>query len=123
MKLQYLIIVLALGISGLSCAQSDAYLKRIGATKSSYTIRDSSMWIKLNQTAEDSMYTNTDKGEKYVRLAYSISKQIEFPRGAIESLINLSTSKLYSNDYDSAMIFADQSIARSKRLPEGVLII
>ncbi len=111
-------------ISNMGNAQVDPYLKRIGAIKTkSFTIRDSSMLIKLNQTAKDSMFRNTEKGQKYARLAYQISQKIEYPRGTIESLHNLSRAKLYLNEFDSAMIFVDESILRSKKITKGKLLV
>jgi tetratricopeptide (TPR) repeat protein len=107
----------------VATAQEDLFLKKIGATKKSYTIRDTTMLVKLNKTARDSMYTNTDKGERYARLAFNISKKIEYPQGIIASLHNLSRAKIYNNDYDSAMVFANQSLRRAKKLPEGKLLV
>lgn len=111
-------------LSCFSGAQVEDYLQRIGAIKSKpYTIRDSSMLIELNQTASDSMFRNVEKAKTYAQLACQISKKIEYPRGIIESLHNLSRVELSLNKIDSAMIFAEESILLSKSIPAGKLLV
>jgi serine phosphatase RsbU (regulator of sigma subunit)/tetratricopeptide (TPR) repeat protein len=117
-------IFFLLSLFNVGLAQDDPFLKKIGATKkTSFTIRDTSMLVKLNETARDSMYTNTDKGQHYAQLALGISRKIEFPQGIVASLHNLCRAKIYNNDYDSAMIYANQSLTQAKKLPEGKLLI
>jgi len=58
-------------------AQVDAYLKNIGATRSSnFTIRDSSMLIELNLTSKNSMFRNAEKAQGYAHLTYKISRKM-----------------------------------------------
>jgi len=70
-------LIFILLLASIGFAQVDAYLKNIGATRSSnFTIRDSSMLIELNLTSKNSMFRNAEKAQGYAHLTYKISRKM-----------------------------------------------
>jgi serine phosphatase RsbU (regulator of sigma subunit)/tetratricopeptide (TPR) repeat protein len=104
-----LTILFFLQISCLLNAQEDPFLKKHGAYKKNYTLRDSSIVTRLNKIAGDSSYTNPSMAERIGRKTLKIARSIEFQEGECSSLLTLATSKVYSNDFDSALVFANRA--------------
>jgi tetratricopeptide (TPR) repeat protein len=111
-----LTILFFLQISCILNAQEDPFLKKHGAFKKNYTLRDSSIVTRLNKIAGDSSYTNPGLAERLGRHALSISRKIEFSEGECSSLLTLATSKVYSNDMDSALILAKKAYNLAERI-------
>ncbi len=104
--------------------KEDPFLKKIGALKNeNRTTKDTSVVNILNQTASDTAYSNSRKAENYSRIALGIAKKIEYYKGQNEALLNLSRAKIYLNDFDSAMYFADQSLALANSIKSNEFII
>lgn len=99
-------------ISIFTFGQQDVYLKKIGALNNrKYTSKDTVIINKLNSTSKDSVYANSLKAETYSRIALSMSSQLEYYDGKFEAAINLSRAKIYLNDMDSAMFYADYALS------------
>lgn len=78
---------------------------------------------KINKTAKDSVYSNSERALKFARTAYDISSTIEYYEGASNSLLSMSRAKIYLNEFDSAKYFADQSLELSKKYNLTVNVI
>lgn len=104
-------------ISMTSIGQQDEYLKKLGVYKSERkTLKDTALVNKINETAKDSVYANSSRALNFARAAYSISSNIEYYEGATNSLLNMARAKIYLNEFDSAMFFADESLRLSKSM-------
>lgn len=110
--MKQVITLLLIFISSQGFGQEDAYLRKIGALSNrKYTTKDTVLINKLNTTAKDSVYNNSSKAEKYSRIALSIASKLEYYHGKFEAVINLSRAKIYLNDMDSAMFYADYGLS------------
>ncbi len=123
MKRIFLVSLLFLSLASFG-QKEDPFLKKIGALKKeNRTTKDTSVVNILNETAMDSAYSNSRKAENYSRIALGIAKKIEYYKGQNEALLNLSRAKIYLNDFDSAMFFADQSLAIATSIKSDEYII
>lgn len=104
--------------------EKDLFLEGLGVNDNDrWKLSDSSIVGKLHKAAKDSMYSNTLKGQKYARLSLHISSKIEFFDGVIKSNLILSTAKIYSNEMDSAMLYAEKALILSKKLGRTHFIV
>lgn len=106
-----------------SFGQRDPYLKKLGVYSKRWTMNDTVVVTKLNETAKDTLYSNSTKALLYSRTAYNISKSLEYDEGAAASLLNMSRSKIYLNDFDSALYFANESLRLAKKTHSAIAIV
>ncbi|MFK7786190.1 MAG: tetratricopeptide repeat protein [Crocinitomicaceae bacterium] len=114
--MKYFLIFLSF-IAAYTFGQEDEFLDELKiGTKKNWSLKDSSIIIRLNKASIDSAFVNYQKAENYARLAEQYSKKIEYLNGEIISLKNLTNCKIYGNDLDSALFFANKCLERSKQL-------
>lgn len=100
-------------VSNLFSAQTDPILKKLGAYKSSFKLKDTSLVITLNRMAGDSSFLNPERSLVFSRRGLEIAKSIEYIDGECSSLLVIATAKVYSNQFDSALYYADKCYSRS----------
>jgi tetratricopeptide (TPR) repeat protein len=115
MKTTFFILFYLLSFSCLS--QQDAYLKKIGVYDKGKSANATIITIDaLNTTINDSAFTNTSKAERYSRISIQLAKKIEYPKGYVKALLNMCVAKIYTNQMDSAMIYANIALDYSKKV-------
>lgn len=108
MKLRLLIIFVFL--PALMFAQNDEYIRKIGAYKERYTIRDTAIVNKLVESAKDSAFSNSARSLKFAHQANMIASKLEYNDGRCRSYLSIATAKVYLNDFDSAHYYTDQCL-------------
>lgn len=104
--------------------QEDPLLKKAGVYGNvRLTLRDSTLVTELNRIAKDSAYSNAEKSIQYARAGIKVSNEIEYSEGAIKGYLSMSLAKIYRNEIDSAMHFAEIALDLSERLGDKLLII
>lgn len=96
-------------------AQQDPYLKKLGVYSRRMTMKDTSLVNRINKIAQDSVYSNSSKALLYSRTSLNISKSLEYDEGSANSLLVMSRAKIYLNEYDSALYFAEESLKLAKK--------
>lgn len=96
--------------------QEDPILKKMGAYRSEFSLRDSSLVTRLNRMAGDSSFLNPERSQVFSRRALTIAKKIEFDEGQCSSLLVIATAKVYSNQFDSAIYYTKKSRALADRI-------
>ena len=97
-------------------AQQDRILKNLGAYKSHFSLKDSTLVNRLNRMAGDSSFTNPVRSQVFSGRAYEIAKIIEFEAGQCASLLVRATAKVYSNELDSALFYAKDAYRFAKKV-------
>ncbi len=105
-----------LAVTTVSFAQQDPILKKMGAYRNNFTLRDSSLVTSLNRMAGDSSFLNPERSQVFSRKALNIARTIEFEDGECSSLLVIATAKVYSNQFDSALYYARQSERLANRI-------
>ena len=83
--------------------EQDPILKKMGAYRNNFTLRDSSLVTSLNRMAGDSSFLNPERSQVFSRKALNIARTIEFEDGECSSLLVIvitSYSIHYTKLYD-----------------------
>lgn len=117
-------LLLACFICFFALGQKDSFLEKTGVqNKTNWSIRDSVLINQLNKISSDSTFLNTDKSEKYARIAYRGASKIEYKEGEISGLRNLIRCKIYRSDFDSAVVLVNQLLPQlNESIPTKVLV-
>ncbi len=102
--------------------QLNPQLKNLGAYKAYYAIGDSVVVNQVNRIALDSAYTNAEKSQKFLWKSIEISKKIEYPYGNVEAYLALSSTKVYLNEIDSAMYYANEAVELANKMNDKILM-
>jgi len=109
-------------ISLLSFSQErDTFLIESGYYQQSrWVLSDSTLVKKVIDKAKKIAYTETDRSELLCRAALKISRKIETDEYTVRAYLALSNTKIYQNQYDSALHYVELSkpIAKKTRMPE-----
>lgn len=104
-------------------AQQDLYLKKLGVYSHRMTMKDTVLVNKINDVAQDSVYSNASKALQYARISLKISNNLEYDQGAANALLTMSRAKIYLNDYDSALYFAQESLRHAKKSHSSLEVV
>jgi serine phosphatase RsbU (regulator of sigma subunit) len=99
----------------------DPFLEEQGVyVQSRWTLSDTVRVIKIINKAKKIAYLESNRSEKLYRTALHISKQIETDEWTVRALLGISTAKIYQNERDSALYYADKAkpIAKRTGMPE-----
>jgi len=123
MRYFYILFFGLLAFSSFSQEQ-DAYLKELGVyDQTRRTLKDTTLVNTLNKACVDSMYTSPEKSELYAKSAIKISGDIENYKGQIEGYLNLGKTKIFLNEFDSTVVFADVALGLSKKYHFDLLVV
>jgi len=114
--MKYFYSILFCFLSTLCFGQNDPFLEDLGI----YTDGNSSganvkSIGKLNEMIKDTVYSNASKAAKYAHISYTLSTKIEFAEGQVDALMNLSRAMIFSNELDSAFIYAETGLSIAER--------
>ena len=101
----------------------DPYLEKIQNSKAVRTLKDSLLVNEINQTSRDSSYANAKKAELYARVAIKIASGIEYYKGQVDGYLTLGITKIYQNDFDSALICANKGLKIAKQYHFDLLVV
>lgn len=108
-------------IAILNAQERDTFLIKKGYyEKSRWVMRDTNTVKEIIDKAKEIVYTESFRSELLSRAAVHISKKLEANEFTVRSYLSLSNSKIYQNQYDSAMHYVELSkpIAQKTRMPE-----
>lgn len=111
--MRWISLLLFCVVSNVHFAQTDPIVKKLGAYKSSFRLKDTSLVISLNRMAGDSSFLNPERSLIFSRRGLEIAKSIEYIDGECSSLLVIATAKVYSNQFDSALYYANKCYSRS----------
>ncbi len=121
---QLLLLTLIFVFCNASHGQKDPLLEELGiSTEGNSASANVESIEKLNVIIKDSAYSNAKKAAKYARISYDLAIKIEYGKGQVDALMNLSRSMLYDNQLDSAMLFSEKAIDVANRLKDDELVV
>ena len=116
------VICLVIGITAFG--QKDQYLEELGIYSNGHSSKSDVATVdQLNETIKDTLYSNAKKAANYSRINFNLAKKIEYGKGQVDALLNLSIAMLYSNEMDSALIFTNMALGIAERLNDENLKI
>lgn len=120
--MRYLILLYCF-VNFYTYGQEDNYLRKLGVlSKKTWSIQDSVVINRLNETATDSLFSNAEKTRSYALIAYKHSKKIEYADGEIHSLRSIIKSSVVLSEFDSARVYVNKLQVRMKRVTSPKLL-
>lgn len=108
-------------MSLVAFGQSDLALKKIGIDLNPKKKLTVEQLDDLNVLINDTVYLDAKTGARYSHFALREAQKIEYAEGQVNSLHQLSKAMIYSNELDSALIYAKQALRIADKAKDGKL--